>query len=78
MVPGETTVVDPAPAELLHYLPDYKVLVCTSCQYAVQPSAIQRHLKEIHEIKRGRRRPFTEYTNKLQLDSAETVIARSM
>jgi hypothetical protein len=28
------------PADLLHYLADYPVMVCSLCQYAVQPTAV--------------------------------------
>jgi hypothetical protein len=62
------------PVELLKYLPDYRVVICASCQYAIQPSAISRHLKEIHDIYRERRRPYLQYTSRLRLDKPETVI----
>ncbi|KUJ14802.1 uncharacterized protein LY89DRAFT_122628 [Mollisia scopiformis] len=64
---------DPLPSELLEYNPAYRILLCTSCKYAIQPSGIDRHLKEIHLIKRSRRRPFTEYVSKLSLASPEEV-----
>lgn len=44
---------EPHPAQLLHYLPTYKVIVCMSCEYAVQPSAVASHLKDIHNIERS-------------------------
>lgn len=65
---------DPEPAELLQYLPLYRVVVCTSCEYAVQPNAIGRHLKDIHQIYRSRRRPFMQYVSSLGLDQPEVVI----
>ncbi|KAG9228102.1 hypothetical protein BJ875DRAFT_490216 [Amylocarpus encephaloides] len=63
------------PEELLQYLTDYRVLVCTSCRYAIQPAAIARHLKEIHSIKRGHRKPYMEYVEKFDLSDLEEVIA---
>lgn len=63
------------PSDLLRYLPDLKVIVCTYCGYALQPGAISRHLKDIHHILRSRRKPFLEYTSSFDLDSPETVIA---
>lgn len=65
---------DLQPHELLQYLSRYKVVVCTSCQYAVQPSAISRHLKDIHHIIRSHRRPFMQYVSTLDLDEPEQVI----
>ncbi|PYH93899.1 hypothetical protein BO71DRAFT_354376 [Aspergillus ellipticus CBS 707.79] len=56
-----------APARLLHYLPDYQVVVCTACKYAVQPHGILRHLKEIHRILRGHRRKYHRYISGLSL-----------
>ena len=65
------------PADLLCYLPDFKVIVCTSCHYALQPQAISRHLKDIHHILRSSRRPFLQYISTFDLDDAETVIRTS-
>jgi len=65
---------NPQPAELLQYLPAYKVVVCLSCRYAVQPDAISRHLKEIHHIHRSHRRPYMQYVSKLALDKPQNVI----
>ncbi|KAH8603109.1 hypothetical protein B0O99DRAFT_605140 [Bisporella sp. PMI_857] len=68
------SLCDPHPAQLLHYLPQYKVVVCIRCRYAVQPNAIQRHLKETHGIKRSHRLPFLRYISQLKLNNAETVL----
>ncbi|KAK9351547.1 hypothetical protein V1523DRAFT_398221 [Lipomyces doorenjongii] len=65
---------DPQPTQLLHYLPSFQVVVCTSCRYAIQPNAISRHLKEIHHIYRSRRRPFIEYVSSLPLKEPQDVI----
>lgn len=62
------------PSDLLQYLGEFKVIVCTSCQYALQPSAISRHLKDIHRILRSSRKPFVQYVSTLDLNSPETVI----
>ena len=64
----------PLPEELLQYLSPYKVLVCTSCKYAIQPKAIARHLKEIHRLKRSERQPFMRYIEKFELADHETVM----
>ncbi|KAL4878195.1 hypothetical protein BJY04DRAFT_221344 [Aspergillus karnatakaensis] len=63
----QTQPQDPAPAELLKYLPEYEVVICTGCSYAVQPKAISRHLKEIHRVLRSRRRRFDLYVSGLKL-----------
>lgn len=34
--------------ELLHYLPDYRVLICKRCQYAISPSRFQTHMRTRH------------------------------
>jgi hypothetical protein len=67
----------PEPAQLLRYLPEFKVIVCTSCQYALQPQAISRHLKDIHHILRSLRRPYLQYVSKFHLDEPETVMQSS-
>ena len=64
----------PAPSELLQYLPAYKVLICKECRYAIQPSAISRHLKDLHHIYRSDRSELIEYTKGLQLDPPADVI----
>ncbi|KAH8691981.1 hypothetical protein BGW36DRAFT_303266 [Talaromyces proteolyticus] len=61
------------PHELFHYSPVHEVLICTSCHYAVQPAAISRHLKEIHRIYRGFRRPFIAYASRFSLKRPESV-----
>ncbi|KAL2812784.1 hypothetical protein BDW59DRAFT_36664 [Aspergillus cavernicola] len=65
---------DPAPSELLKYLPQHEVVVCTTCHYAVQPQAISRHLKEIHRVLRSRRRKFDLYVAGLCLRQPHEVI----
>ncbi|GLA45928.1 hypothetical protein AnigIFM63604_007887 [Aspergillus niger] len=68
---------DPAPSQLLHYLPDYQVVICSACRYAVQPHGILRHLKEIHRILRGRRRKYSHYVASLSLREPNDVIPPS-
>ena len=63
----------PLPEELLQYLPLYRVVVCTSCRYAIQPKAIARHLKEIHRIKSSDRQPFMQHLKKFELADHELV-----
>ncbi|KFY83763.1 hypothetical protein V500_09928 [Pseudogymnoascus sp. VKM F-4518 (FW-2643)] len=60
-------------AELLQYLPEYKVVICATCRYAIQPNAIERHLKELHKFRRDSRRPFMQYISKLDLDIPDKV-----
>lgn len=62
------------PAQLLHYLPTYRVLICKECRYAIQPSAISRHLKDIHHIYRTDRQAIMEYALKLDLADPGNVI----
>ncbi|XRM39978.1 hypothetical protein ABZX51_003305 [Aspergillus tubingensis] len=68
---------DPDPSQLLHYLPDYEVVICSTCRYAVQPHGILRHLKEIHRILRGRRRKYSHYVASLCLREPNDVVPPS-
>ncbi|KAL2855643.1 hypothetical protein BJX68DRAFT_217017 [Aspergillus pseudodeflectus] len=63
-----------SPAELLKYLPEYGVVICTACHYAVQPQAISRHLKEIHRILRSHRRKYTAFVAGLSLRQPHDVV----
>lgn len=56
-----------SPQDLLLYNSTHRVVICTTCEYAIQPAAIARHLKEIHAIHRHHRRPYTEYADSLDL-----------
>lgn len=62
-----------APADLLHYLPGHRVIVCTSCQYALQPTGILRHLKDVHHILRSDRKPYAEHVSRYDLADVKTV-----
>ncbi|KAH7177128.1 hypothetical protein EDB81DRAFT_635170 [Dactylonectria macrodidyma] len=62
------------PQKLLRYHPEYRILVCQKCQYALQPQAINRHLKESHEIYRSARRPYAAYAASFDLARPEDVI----
>jgi len=44
------------------HLPDYKVIVCTDCQYAVLPSQISHHLSSStrHNMAKGVRERIAE------------------
>lgn len=55
------------PQDLLLFNQAHRVVICTTCEYAIQPAAIARHLKEIHAIHRHHRRPYTEYAAGLDL-----------
>ncbi|RDW81820.1 hypothetical protein BP6252_02932 [Coleophoma cylindrospora] len=75
MVPAATTSpANPRPDELWEYLPDYRVVICVTCRYAVQPNAISRHLKEVHHIQRSHRRPFMQYVSRFRLDQPQDVV----
>ena len=54
--------------------PDYPVLICNKCGYAIQPTGIARHLKEIHGIYRSRRRSYMDYATRRKLAKPEDVI----
>lgn len=60
-------------AELFHYLEAHQVLICTSCRYAVQPTAIIRHLKDIHHLSSDKRRSLVRYKDTLRLKDPEEV-----
>ncbi|KAJ5391520.1 fungal specific transcription factor domain-containing protein [Penicillium cosmopolitanum] len=62
-----------APSELFHHRPDYGVLICITCHYAIQPGAIRRHLKDIHHLHHEKRRPYVAYTKELKLKRPEEV-----
>jgi hypothetical protein len=65
------------PDEFFQYLPLYRVVVCTSCRYAIQPKAIARHLKDIHRIKRSDREPFMQHIEKFELADHEVVMQQT-
>lgn len=74
MKPRRGERISLTPAQLFHPLPQYHVIVCTSCRFAVAPSAIPRHLKEIHGIQRAGRRPFVEFAAKFDIRDPEDVV----
>ena len=39
--------------EILHYLPDYQILICKPCQYAISPSRFQTHMRTHHRDTAG-------------------------
>ena len=53
--------------DLLHYNPRYRILICTQCRYAIQPTAVSRHLKELHHIYRGDRKRLLDSTTNMEL-----------
>ncbi|KIW00694.1 uncharacterized protein PV09_07876 [Verruconis gallopava] len=58
--------------DLLKHFPDYGVLVCKSCQFAIQPSALSSHLLR-HQIYRSERRQLIERLKELGLREPEKV-----
>lgn len=59
--------------ELFHYSEAHQVLICTSCRYAVQPTAVVRHLKDIHHLASDKRRALVTYKDTLRLKDPEEV-----
>jgi hypothetical protein len=55
------------PQDLLRHYREYGVLLCQKCEYAIQPRAVERHLKDIHRILRAARRPYVAYANRYEL-----------
>lgn len=62
------------PDPMLDYLPQYRVVRCVVCQYAVPPSAIPRHMKDLHHIYRGKRRSLLEYAATLDLADPDDLV----
>lgn len=71
-MPSATT--RPSPSYLFYHLPDYRVLLCKECRYAIQPSAVSRHLKDIHHIYRSDRQALVDYATSLQLSDPRDVV----
>lgn len=69
-----STCLAPLPGGLLQYLPSYRVVVCTSCRYAIRPKALVRHLKEIHRMKHSDRQPFIQHMERFELADYELVM----
>ncbi|KIW95463.1 uncharacterized protein Z519_04048 [Cladophialophora bantiana CBS 173.52] len=56
---------------LLTYMPDYGLVICKRCEFAIQPQAISSHLLR-HRIYRGERQELLERIGRLKLlDPAE-------
>jgi hypothetical protein len=62
------------PPRLLQYVPTHRIVICKVCQYAIQPRAISRHLKDYHQIRRHARRPFMRYVASLDLREPQDVV----
>ncbi|KAK3322868.1 hypothetical protein B0H66DRAFT_555379 [Apodospora peruviana] len=69
-----TSATAAAPSDLLQYLPSHQVLICRKCRYAIQPSAISRHLKDLHQIYRSERQKLVAYTKTLKLADPRDVV----
>ncbi|EED22669.1 conserved hypothetical protein [Talaromyces stipitatus ATCC 10500] len=65
--------MDLLPQDLFHYSEIHRVLICTSCRYAVQPTAITRHLKDIHHLPSDKRQSFVTYWKNLPLKNPDEV-----
>lgn len=55
-------------------MPLHHVIVCTDCRYAVPPSTLSRHLKEIHQISRAQRGMFLDYASQFTLKQPREVV----
>jgi hypothetical protein len=78
MAQAEETKLKPIsslePLQLLQYVPAHCIVICKVCQYAIQPLAISRHLKDYHQIRRQARRPFMRYVASLELREPQDVV----
>ncbi|KAI0529994.1 hypothetical protein GGR58DRAFT_494987 [Xylaria digitata] len=57
---------------LLTYLPNYGVVICKECRFAIQPSAFSSHLQN-HHILRSKRRCILDQLSSLRLPPPERV-----
>lgn len=55
------------PTDLFHHLPHHRILICKQCRFAVLPSAVARHLKELHHMHHPDRQQFVDYALGLNL-----------
>ena len=60
--------------QMLDYLPEYRVVRCVVCRYAVPPSALSRHMKDLHHVYRGKRRALLDYAETLDLAEPEDLV----
>ena len=64
----------PLAQQMLDYLPEYRVVRCVVCRYAVPPSALSRHMKDLHHVYRGKRRALLDYAETLDLADPEDLV----
>ena len=70
-----STPLDAAlPFQVLQYLPTYRVLICLRCRYAIQPGAVGRHLKEIHDVRGLSLQAFVKYASEFELAQPNDVV----
>ena len=74
MTPKGNWPLPTEPRELLCYVAEYRVLICQPCGYAVQPTGLSRHLKEIHKIHSANREIFLDYADTLDLQQPEAIL----
>jgi hypothetical protein len=46
---------------IIKHMPDFRVLYCNVCKQVCFPSALLRHLTEIHKVPSTRRRPIVQF-----------------
>lgn len=64
------------PQDILRYLADFRVAVCTVCKFAVQPQAISSHLLR-HKIYRHERHRILSVFSKLGLANPDDIVLPS-
>src|SRR5215510_9147131 len=56
------------PNEYLIYVSEYKVLICRSCEYCLQPGGLYRHFQSEHkEVPINIRKALVEYADSLNV-----------
>ncbi|KAH8586020.1 hypothetical protein B0O99DRAFT_645650, partial [Bisporella sp. PMI_857] len=56
---------------LIEHMPDFRILYCNVCKQVCFPSALLRHLTEIHKIPAAQRWPVAQFC--LTLDVVDTM-----
>jgi len=69
MPPGVDFAIFP---RLIEHIPDFRVLYCHACKQVCFPSALLRHLTEIHKIPAAQRRPVVRFCLTLDVVDARS------
>jgi len=65
---------DAGTRELLRYLPDHRVILCTTCAFCVLPNALARHLKDLHHLTKVQRQPYLDTASRLDIAEQDDVV----